>query len=252
MIRLCSMLTVALGLTFLAGGCIVQQSQDTPVDYTKVVEPKTDEPYYLYVPSYYTSSRDWPLVITLQGTVPWDTYSRQIREWRKLAEDKGFIVAAPKLRSSQGILPLIDSLWFKDLAHDEEVILGVLDHVAQKYAIDRQAVLLTGFSSGGLPMYYTGLRNPGRFDMLIARACNANLKLFERVELTDETRKLPVAIFWGKDDFKSIRDQSWLAYRWLYQRGVKPTRQEFGGGHIRRPDVAWEMWKNHLPRKYRR
>ncbi|MFW6061244.1 MAG: alpha/beta hydrolase-fold protein [Planctomycetota bacterium] len=236
----------------LLAGCPVTQPQDTPVDAQGVTVPRTETSAKLYVPSYYNEDRQWPLVVTLHGTYGWDGHRRQVMEWKALAEEHGFIVAAPQLESTQGILPLIPGMWEKDLAEDEQTILSLIDHLAGRYRIDTDHVLLTGFSAGGYPMYYTGLRNPERFDMLIARAANCRIDLLEKIELTDAVRKLPVFIYVGKSDLKPLRDQSWEAFRYLRQRGCRLVeREDAEGGHLRRPGIAWEQWAKRLPETYR-
>jgi poly(3-hydroxybutyrate) depolymerase len=239
----------------LLGGCPVFQSTDTPVSETHVVEPTTGEKYWLYVPSNYSGDRDWPLVITLHGTNPWDTSIAQIKEWKALAEDKGFIVAAPNLESSQGILPIANrQSWYQDLEKDERVILAVLDDVRGKYRIDADpnAVLLTGFSAGGFAMIHSGLRNPSRFGMLIARACNSDVLMMEEtIPPTDYAKRMPIQLYWGKDE-AVISKQGWEAFEYLRKHGYKRTKmQEVLGGHLRRPELAYKLWLTILPAKDR-
>jgi phospholipase/carboxylesterase len=221
-----------------------------------VTEPITKGKYWLYVPSYYSEDRQWPLVVTLHGTNPWDGRTRQILEWKDTAERHGLIVVAPQLRSTQGPVPVIPGVWYvdtDDLARDERAILETVEHVCRTHRVDSRHVLLTGFSSGGFPMYHTGLRNPGRFDMLIARDCNNSMKVLKQIELSEEAKKLPVLIFWGKDDLKTIQDQSWQAFRWLREQGCFETnRRQIDGGHLRRPDVAYNAWAPRLPAEYLR
>jgi len=244
---------IFLPLAAAAAGCPVFQRQDTPVGVQKASEPQTNVEYRLYVPSYYRADRQWPLVVTLHGTHGWDDSRRQIMEWRFLAEQKGLLVVAPKLKSVQGILPVNESLWRKDLKRDEKVILAVMDELMGKYSIDPKAVLLAGFSAGGYPLYYVGLRHPDRFNMLIARSCNSSLDIFERVELTPAARKLPIVIYWGKDDLQEIHRQSWRAVRWLGERGFKHLdHDKIKGGHRRTPEIAYRYWRKILPKRYRR
>lgn len=229
---------------------------ETRHPHVNVTEPITKTRYWCYVPSYYSEDRDWPLVVTLHGTNPWDGRTRQILEWKDTAEQRGLIVVAPQLASTQGPVPVIPSVWYakeSDLRHDECMILAVIDHVVRTHRIDEESILLTGFSSGGFPLYYVGLRNPERFDMLIARDCNSTLGLFERIKLTEEARKLPIAVFWGKDDLPAIQEQSWDAFRYLREHGCEnTTRKQTHGGHLRRPDIAWQIWSQRLPRKHLR
>ena len=208
----------------------------------------------MYVPSYYIPDRPWPLVVTLHGTYVWESYSKQIKEWKQLAEAHGFIVAAPKMRSAsvQGILPVMHSSRMKALREDDKMILSLLKTLSADYTIDSKAVMLTGFSGGGLPVYYTGLSHPDKFNLLVARSSNSDIKQFEEIAFTKEAKQLPIYIYWGKDDFSRICDQSWQAYRFLKERGFTVEKKEKSGGHIRRPEIAYEYWKTILPNKYHR
>jgi len=236
----------------LLAGCPVTQPQDTPVSQQLVTEPSTRREYWLYVPSGYSADRAWPLVITLHGTNFWDTGSAQIKEWKALAEEYGFIAVAPKLRgySTQGILPVPHSWRMDDLREDEQFILALLDDLAGRYNLDRSKVLLTGFSAGGFPLYYVGLRNHERFSMLVARACNSDVRVFESIELTEEMRKLPIFIYWGRDDLGRINDQSWQAFAWLRRHKFYQTERRLTeGGHLRQPEVGLKHWMGCLDKR---
>jgi len=246
-------LLIFICLLGLICGCPVTQRQDTAVSEIRVELQDPGGKYWLYVPSDCSDDRKWPLVVTLHGTHGWDSSRAQIREWKYLADQRGFIVAAPDLRSVQGILPVSEKLWFADLTHDENTILGVIEDVASKYPVDRDCILLTGFSAGGYPLYYTGLRHPEVFSMLVARNCNSSIELFERIQLSDAARAMPVVIFWGKDDLGEINRQSWQAVRWLSEHGLKNVeRKKYSGGHLRRPETAYSYWARLLPAGYRR
>lgn len=233
-----------LPMLLLAGGCPVLQNEDTPVSATHVTSGPNR--YWVYVPSYHTTDRTWPLVVTLHGTHGWDSDSDQIRSWKLLAEEKGLIVVAPHMRSVQGILPVMRHLWYADLAKDEKTILAVLDEVAAKYNVDREHVILTGFSAGGYPLYYTGLRNPEKFEMLIPCACSSDLELLKRIELSPQAKKIPVFIFWGRDDM-IIQRQSFQAVEFLSENQCNVKFKKVKGSHWRRPDVIYNAWKDRLP-----
>lgn len=244
---------ILLPLLGAVAGCPVTQPQQTPAPALREEIPAAGVKYWLYVPSYHSTDRDWPLVITLHGTHLWDSPRRQIDEWKYLAEQRGLIVAAPDLHSAQGILPVARSVWLKDLEADEKAILALVDELVARYRVDPETVLLTGFSAGGYAMYHTGLRNPQRFSMLIARNCNSDVDMLASIELTDEARKLPVMIFWGKDDLKQIQDQSWAAFGYLREhRCFEAQHKEVKGGHLRRPELAYRIWRERLPERHRR
>ncbi len=246
-------LLILLPLAFLTG-CPVTQSQDTPVDPVRLVEPRTRRGYRLYVPSYHTKDRQWPMVIVLHGTRPYDSAWLQMKEWKALAEEKGLIVVCPELDSSQGILPVIPDLWWGDLEEDERAVLAIYDEVAARYNVDRKAVMLTAFSAGGYSMYWIGLQNPRRFSSIVGRGCNIKKELLERLKLTEASRKVPVMLFWGKDDLPPIQKQGWLAVQYLRgQRNCFNVEwDEVSGGHLRRPELNYRYWLPHLPKPYRK
>ena len=109
-------LLLILPLATILAGCPVTQEQQTPVE--PLAMKAGGYKYWLYVPSDYSADRDWPMVVTLHGTFGFDDGDAQIREWKRLAEDNGLIVVAPALSSVQGILPVVKSLWYKDLADE--------------------------------------------------------------------------------------------------------------------------------------
>ena len=247
-----TLIVAGLALAPLLAGCPVTQSQNTPVSQFRRADSATGRPYWLYVPSDYDGGRACPLVITLHGTHGFDSASAQIKEWKALAEEHGFIVAAPELKSPQGILPVFRSQRLKNLSDDEQVILDCLRDIRAHYSIDPRAVLLTGFSAGGYAMYYAGLRNPGEFTALAARACNSDNDVLDAVTLTDQARKLPVIIIHGRDDLGPIGRESWAAYRWLREHGcAQAEHHKIQGGHIRQPQIAWRYWSAHLPKELR-
>jgi poly(3-hydroxybutyrate) depolymerase len=246
---------VILCAVFIAGlvGCVPARPESPyPSQHYKL--PANGADYSLYVPSYYSKDRDWPLVIALHGTPGFDNPDWQVDAWKDVAQRRGLIVAAPQLKSVQGILPVLASQRLRDLASDEQTILALIDDVAGRYNIDRKSILLIGFSAGGYPLYYTGLRNPTKFNMVIAGAANSSMDIFNQITITPEDKALNIAIFYGKDDLSVIRDQSWQAYAFLRSKQsqcYQVQRKELGGGHLRRPEIAYELWSKHLDPRHK-
>jgi poly(3-hydroxybutyrate) depolymerase len=236
-------------LAWMLPGCPVPWTPETPVQAVKKTQFATGAKYYIYKPSYHTTDRTWPVIITLHGSFGWDGPMRQAHEWQYYAEKYGFILIAPSLSSAEGILPLL--WWDSKLKEDETNVLAILDEVIDTENGDPKCVLLSGFSAGGFPMYYIGLRNPERFNMLISRAGNSSLKIFNNIELSDAAKKLPIAIYWGKDDMFT-KNSGWRAFKWLRQNGVPGAEmKKVKGGHLRRPEDAYLFWLPHLPAKYK-
>jgi poly(3-hydroxybutyrate) depolymerase len=245
---LCLLLSVS---AMFAAGCPITQPQDTPVKHTAHKDQITNTKYYLYVPSTYDKSKTYPLVITLHGTNPWDDAWMQIREWKALAEERGFIVAAPVLRvfSTEGITPVPIGKRLSALAEDDKAILAICDEISHRYRVDKKRILLTGFSAGGYPMYYTGLRHPEKFAALIARACNCDTRIMDDAGVTKTSRRVPVVIYYGKDDLGRIQKQSVAAFQWLRRHGWDKHNskwKETRGGHLRRPETCYSYWANYV------
>ncbi len=254
-----------------APGCMVVHSEPTPAEPMRLIEPRTGRAYWLYVPSTYDSTRAWPLVVTLHGSSLWDSAKDQVTEWKHVAEAHGFIVAAPDLDSAS-FWRIRRGAWREDLAGDERAVLAVIDEVISAYTIApvsptpkpvprsaRRHILLTGFLEGGYPLYTIGLRNAGRFNMLIARDCYCDIGAIEEIPLSAEAKALPILIGNGKDGWWSISGclcdlgDAWRAYRFLRKSGcLNAKRKEYRGGQIRRPERAYEVWSRHLPKGLRR
>jgi phospholipase/carboxylesterase len=114
--------------------------------------------YWLYVPAGYDASKPHGLVVVLHPAGL--DASHHTRQWGVLAEKVGgLLVAGPEAQDETR------HFW---KMRDEPVVLTVVQRVAQRYNIDRQRILLTGFSLGGNYAYKFGLRNPNVFRAVAA------------------------------------------------------------------------------------
>lgn len=244
--RLLTLIGIFLILSLLtAGGCSMHLTADTPVEEIRLTNSATGTEYWIYVPSYYEDEpeRKWPLLVTLHGRFLMDNAKKQVREWRGLAEQKGFIVIAPSLASTR-LGHATDAGLMEDIARDEKAVLAILDEVDAKYGdrINREAILLTGFAEGGYPLYYIGLRNPGRFTTIMARSCYSEFHILEKIKLTEDAKEIPVMLYWGRDDTRGVQHDSWDAFRFFSERDCNTHQKEIKGGRRRTPDTAFRYW----------
>ena len=224
----------------MLGGCAVPQPQDTPVSQTCEVDPTTGRVYYLYVPSTYRHDRPAPLIVTCHGTPPYDVAEHHIREWKMLGERNGCIIVAPTLIATDGLLgdgPLVGML------ADERYILSLVSQLGYRYNIDRANVMITGFSGGGFPTFWVGLRHPDVFSVVVARSCN-----FSRGNIDGwfppEASSIPVMVYYGQNDPVSIRTQSDEAISYLRDKGFSLTTRVLPNvGHERHPEVAMDFFR---------
>lgn len=112
--------------------------------------------YSLYVPEYYTSDHPWPVVVALHGG--YGRGDEYIWSWLRAARSRGYVVLSPKS---------IGPTWsMMQPTLDGDSIMAMLDVVAEKYALDRARVLLTGLSDGGSFSYLLGLQHHEQFAAL--------------------------------------------------------------------------------------
>ena len=226
-------------------GCAVTQPQNTPVRQRRELDPVSGRAYCIYVPSNYTHTRPHPLIVSCHGTPPYDVAEHHIREWKMLGEKNGCIVVAPELIATDGLIGDGPSVGMLD---DERFILSLISLLTYRFNIDRANVMITGFSGGGFPVYWVGLRHPDVFSAVVARSCNFSEHNLDGWYPPD-ARSARVMVYYGENDPGAIAGQSDAAIAYLQSKGFQvETRVIPGLGHERRPDVAMEFFRRHWKR----
>ncbi|MCY2930378.1 MAG: hypothetical protein NTV86_12935 [Planctomycetota bacterium] len=226
----------------VAPGCPVPQDQNTRVAERMERDPVSGHGYWLFVPDTYDWARAAPLIVTCHGSPPWDVANHHIREWKKLAEDNGCIVLAPELGGTDGIVGNGPVNAMKD---NEDAILSLISMVGYRYNIDMANIMLTGFSGGGFPTYWVGLRNPDIFSVLALRSCDFCEYNLDGWYSPDAAGKQAIKIYWGEFDPAPIKVQSESGQAYLANRSFSVAPEEIipGIGHERRPEVAMEFFR---------
>lgn len=228
-------------VAFLFAGCMVPINPDLPAETRLIKEPLTEAMYYLYVPSNYDPRKTWSLVVTCHGTPPWDTAKFQVDEWSPLAEDKGFIVIAPKLKGTRGDFPPPLIKQIERQRHDEKHILAAVRHTQAAYNIAPDQVFITGWSAGGYAVLFTGLRHPEIFRAAAVRQGNFDPRFVAPcVPFLD--RYQPIYVLYGSLDVLVI-DQSKQALEWLRDHQMFAWEHEIFGSHRRHPKLAYDFFK---------
>ena len=116
--------------------------------------------YLIFLPKEYAldSRKRWPLILFLHGAGERGSNVRKVAAHgplKRVAQnpDFPFIVVAPQCPEGQ--------IW------SSEVLLGLLDELLAKFAVDRRRVYLTGLSMGGYGTWDLGLGYPERFAALV-------------------------------------------------------------------------------------
>jgi poly(3-hydroxybutyrate) depolymerase len=233
------LLAGALGLT----GCPVPENVVTvpPGGKWQLRDAPSGGSFWLHVPSNYTHDRPCPVIVSCHGTPPYDVARHHVETWDDYCEKFGCIVVCPDLVGTDGIFgdgPVDGML------RNERVILSVLSTLSYKYNLDRANIMITGFSGGGFPAYWVGLRNPDVFSVVVAQNCNFNRGNLDRW-YPRAAVQTPVMIYYGQNDPATIVSQSRDAIGYLRSRGFQIETYVIPGvGHERRPEIAMNFFRN--------
>ena len=238
-------LWILLALPFVAllAGCPVPPTGPTPVGQWLLSDPVTRSNFWIYVPKKYTHDKPMPVLISCHGTPPFDVAEHHIRTWKWYGERYGIIIICPDLEGTDGIFgdgPIGGML------NNERRILSILSTLSYRYNIDRANIMITGFSGGGFPAYWVGLRHPEVFSVVVAQNCN-----FSRSNLDGwyppEAVKMKVMVYYGENDPATIVVQSRNAIQYLRSRGFKVTTKVLPrAGHDRHPEVAMKFFRDNM------
>ncbi len=246
-IKLLSLLgLIGLGLT---AGCAVPQPRGEGM-YRRVVEPRTNAVYHLYLPVDYVKSngrhplyprfRKWPLVMTFHGMKPYDNAIPQEREWEKQADIYGYVVCAPELETSDSFMeyPLTKEHGY--VLRDRDHVLAIMDHVFETTLADPDHVLSTSWSCGGYLAHYFPNRFPERFSCIATRLSNFSQKMMIEETVSRYKDRIPVAVFIGDGDLPACKSESEEAVAWYLARNFRTVRGKMidSMGHRRIPQTA--------------
>jgi len=117
-------------------------------------------PSPISLPDNWDGATPAPLIIALHG------YGGRAENfpglWRRAAAEKGAIVVAP-----WGHSPVYNGSSWTDLFEAETIVDLTIAWVAERYPIDRQRIVLSGFSQGGYMSYAIAVRRPELFTGVI-------------------------------------------------------------------------------------
>lgn len=236
-------LVPAVGLWLLGAtpGCSQLHDPSVPEPIHQRLEPESGTEYLLYAPSDYDHTQSWPLVVVCHGAKPWDSPRRQIGHWLKLAEEYGFVVAAPGLSGTPGDFPPAAEKQIKRQIEDERLILDVVRHVRGGYSISADRIFLTGWSGGSHAVLHTGLSHPDVFRAL------AILKgRFDSAYLTDIASRIdpyqPVYTLFSSFDHAMGSDVM-ACNDWLVEHGAALTADRSATTSADAPQKAFAFFE---------
>ncbi|HET7577677.1 MAG TPA: PHB depolymerase family esterase [Bacillales bacterium] len=196
--------------------------------------------YYTYVPSgYHSNGNKHPLIVAVHGT---ERAAQSYRDaFMDLAEKFQAVILAPLFPA--GIIESDDLDAYKFLKFHgirfDQVLLAMVDEVAEKYGVKRDKFLLHGFSGGGQfahRFYYlypdrlsgVSIGAPGRITYLDPSkkwpfGISDIDSQFDSVLDIEQLRKVPVQLVVGEQDIEELDDQ----------QQTQPFENRFSGGKTR-------------------
>ena len=227
---------------FLLTGCPVPNPGETPVGKWYMNDPVSGAGFWAYVPQCYSSDIPSKVIVSCHGTNPWDVAEHHVRTWKYYGEKHNIIIVCPELIGTDGIFgngPVGAMLIC------ERKILSILSTLCYKYNIDQNNIMITGFSGGGFPTYFVGLRHPEIFSVVVAQNCNFN-EYNLKGWYPPEARKIPLMIYYGQFDPQPIKDQSMHAISYFNKYNFDLTTAVLRNkGHDRMPQVALDFFLKH-------
>lgn len=218
--------------------------------------------YYLHLPTGYTASRSWPLMVVLHGAAGSHaqaiTATQAVRaNWAGRADAQGFIVVAPVGSSAQGswVVPPVQP----GSLTDYDGFAAILAAVAADYNIERSRVYLWGFSAGGHVAWdlvfnagtYTTPLNEGNLagmavsaGALSQLACNPQVAGWCDSLVAALPRRLPIDVHIGLTDplLPYARYDRDLLRAYGGGPGGTFGYHEFNGGHTYTTAHLGEAW----------
>lgn len=243
---------------FLAVSAAAKEAPLKPGKIHKLKSPKHGRPYSLYVPSKYSKKSSWPVVFSSHGRG--GRGAKEIGAWTGLANSFGFIVACPDMVTATHDLKTTSSL--SPSEEDDEVLMSIFDHICAHFRVNRRAVMITGFSGGGNPSYYSGLRHPEVFTHICTRGGNFAPQQvpYDKKVRAAGNQHLHIYIFFGENDHVLIigdqgnNGQAHAARDALKEAGYENIEFERvpGMGHQSRPRKAAEWFGAYLAKNRKR
>jgi phospholipase/carboxylesterase len=192
-----------------------------------VYEPRGDGPH--------------PAILTLHG---WGAHAMDLLSLAPYLAGGQFLVICPQGpaplppeygRVGYGWYPIVPGAGtppdIEAIHAARDQLLDFLDAAEARYAIDRDRLLVLGFSQGGVMAYTLALSAPDRFAALIALSTWLPTEVLAQVDDAAALRRLPTLVQHGSRDEQIRVDRARTSVETLRENHVPLTYQEYDMGH---------------------
>lgn len=201
--------------------------------------------YALFVPTRYDASRPAPLIIALHGLNARPTTIMRYQGLTTLAEERGYIVAAPMGYNphggfgSLGSLSSLTQIFNRGGAGrdpdnlnelSERDVMNVVDLVRDEFAIDNKRLYLFGHSMGGGGTWHLGIKHP---ELWAALAPVSPAIYTRNPDALEAIKDVPVIVVQGEADrIVSVT----MTRQWVAKMKTLAMKYEYievpGGDHM--------------------
>jgi phospholipase/carboxylesterase len=174
--------------------------------------------FSLYVPEHLDPTHPTPLVIAMHGGTGHG--ADFLWSWLREARTRGFILMSPT--SQQDTWSLMGE------EHDLVPLLGMLDFVKKRWAIDEEHILLTGMSDGGTYSLIAGCQEDSPFTHLapFSGVLHPDLVMTQQIRFAANR---PVYLVHGTEDWMFPVEMAYMAKQQLTEAGANVTFREIDG-----------------------
>lgn len=205
---ICALLTVTTSLA------AAEPKKGAPAAKAEIVQAVTTSgaiPFAYCIPPALRAQRDVPLVISYHGAG--SDGVNEAKAWIALAESNGFAVACPtSLLAGHGIAagghPAASGE--VDFVKESDAAVSIIEMLAGMVALDRRRVMITGYSGGGNPTYWSGLFRPDAFPFVCTRCGNWPTLIAQQIAgpRAEQARTAAAQsrfyVYWGERDHPII------------------------------------------------
>ncbi|MCK4873078.1 MAG: alpha/beta hydrolase fold domain-containing protein [Phycisphaerales bacterium] len=157
---------------------VIKKNRET--DLAELEEKFTEHDLLVFLPEKYDPEKPAPLIIALHGyggtAAGYPTY------WREAAGEVGAILVAP-----QAVRRVAGAGYNWGRVEEANLFVRItLRRMSEDYSIDRDRVILTGFSQGGYIAYSLGVQHPEQFVGVVPMAGPYIRRLDKPKKVTDD------------------------------------------------------------------
>ena len=192
-----------------------QPAPGVQVELTHKVSDKQTLPYLFYLPGEYssTSNKKWPVILFLHGRGESRGPLGIVAKWgpprmAKRGDSLPYILISPQCPAA--------SRWTDD--DQQSGVIRLLDHISEKFPVDRSRIYLTGLSMGGYGSWKMAASHPDRFAAVSPICGRGNPE--DAAKLVD----VPIWVFHGTEDKAVLYRHSAEMVEAIHKAGGKKIR----------------------------